>query len=315
MEKLSIDAKHQRMLELLALGASNRAIAEKMGYQEGTMRVYLHNLYKKISVANKTEAVVWYLNKGRAQLQAAAAPPPTPQATEDVLGDMALREGLYASLGVMVNFVGPFSRVWEIGQRLAGNEPAPEELPRRAQARLLWKALLEGDWAYGKRTYDADEGGMMRYQAPSDAVMLVLLLQAGGYTSAAERLATQLQQKRKSGTSISARETALITGFPTALEHEDREGIAAVVKLTAEKSTAAPLKQIAMAALFHAYRARKDPERARRAAHALWSESETARQQLRAMGDRTFGADQVPSPSRSTTKEAGIVREKAVATR
>ncbi len=315
MKELAIDAKHQRMLELLALGAPNRAIAEKMGYQEGTMRVYLHNLYKKIGVANKTEAVVWYLNKGRAQLQAAAAPPPTPQATDDVLGDMALREGLYTSLGVMVNFVGPFSRVWEVGQRLAGSEPPPEELPRRAQARLLWKALLEGDWVYGKKTYDADEGGMMRYQAPSDAVMLVLLLQAGGYTSAAERLATQLQQKRKSGTSISARETALITGFPMALEAEDREGIAAVMKLTSEKGSPAPLKQIASAALFHAYRSRKDPERARRAAHALWAESESARQQLRAMGDRTFGADAVSPPARPTARESGGVREKAVAIR
>ena len=282
MKVLSLDAKHQRMLELLALGASNRAIAEKMGYQEGTMRVYLHNLYK---------------------------------ATEDVLGDMALREGLYASLGVMVNFVGPFSRVWEIGQRLAGTEPSPDELPRRAQARLLWKALLEGDWAFGKRTFDADEGGMMRYQAPSDAVMLVLLLQAGGYTSAAERLATQLQQKRKSGTSISARETALITSFPQSLDAEDREGIAAVGKVSMEKGTPATLKQISMAALFHAYRSRKDPERARRAAHALWSESESARQQLRAMGDRTFGAEAMPQSARPAVKDAVAVREKAGATR
>ena len=315
MKALSIDAKHQRMLELLALGASNRTIAERMGYQEGTMRVYLHNLYKKISVANKTEAVVWYLNKGRAQLQAAAAPPPTPQATDDVLGDMALREGLYASLGVMVNFVGPFSRVWEIGQRLSGTEPAAEELPRRAQARHLWKALLEGDWAFGKRAFDADEGGMIRYQAPSDAVILVLLLQAGSYSSAADRLATQLQQKRKSGTSISTRETALIASMPLALESDDKEGLSALQKLTTEKGTPATLRQVSMASLFHVYRARKDPERARRTAHALWSESEAARQQLRAMGDRTFGAETTAAPSRTAPREVGVPREKAAVLR
>src|SRR5687768_4614802 len=105
-EQLSIDAKHQRMLELLALGASNRAIAEKMGYQEGTMRVYLHNLYKKIGVANKTEAVVWYLGKGKAQLAAQSAPAPVPQGTDDPLGDMAIAEGLQAPMGVMISFTG-----------------------------------------------------------------------------------------------------------------------------------------------------------------------------------------------------------------
>ena len=39
------------------------ALAKELGYQEGTMRVYLHNLYRKIGVGNKTEAVIWYLKR------------------------------------------------------------------------------------------------------------------------------------------------------------------------------------------------------------------------------------------------------------
>ena len=310
-EQLSIDAKHQRMLELLALGASNRAIAEKMGYQEGTMRVYLHNLYKKIGVANKTEAVVWYLGKGKAQLAAQSAPTPVPQGTDDLLGDMALAEGLYATLGVMVNFTGPYSRVWEIGQRMAGNDIDPGTLPQRARSRQLWKALLEGDWVFGKRLFDADEAGMLRYESPSDAVILALLLGAGGYTSACERLAAQLNQKRKSGASISAREATLIASAPAAMEADDKEGLSALQRLTGEKGANAVVKQLAMAVLFHAHRSRKDYERARKAAHAIWAEAETARQQLRAMGDRALGAE--PSPAAARTPRETAVREKALA--
>jgi DNA-binding CsgD family transcriptional regulator len=55
-----LDAKQQRMLELLAEGKRSRQIAQAMGYQEGTMRVYLHNLYRYLGVANRLEAVIWY---------------------------------------------------------------------------------------------------------------------------------------------------------------------------------------------------------------------------------------------------------------
>ena len=51
-----MDPRSERMLELLAEGASARVIAKKLGYSEGTMRVYLHNLYRAIGVRNKTEA-------------------------------------------------------------------------------------------------------------------------------------------------------------------------------------------------------------------------------------------------------------------
>lgn len=311
-EQLSIDAKHQRMLELLALGAPNRAIAQKMGYQEGTMRVYLHNLYKKIGVANKTEAVVWYLGKGKSQLAAQSAPVPVPQGTDDVLGDMALAESLYATLGVMVNFTGPYSRLWEIGQRMAGTPAMAETLPQRARARELWKALLAGDWAFGKRLFDADESGKLRYESPADAVMVAALLGAGGYTSACERLSGQLNQKRKSGASISSRESSLIAAAAKAMEFDDKEGVATLQRLTTERGANALVKQMALALVFHAHRGRKDYERARRAAHALWNEAEAVRQQLRAMGDRVLGGEAAPA-ARAPRETA--VREKAALAR
>ena len=64
MKDIVVDTRSQRMLELLAQGAGSKHIAKELGYQDGTMRVYLHNLYRKIGVANKTEAVIWYLKRG-----------------------------------------------------------------------------------------------------------------------------------------------------------------------------------------------------------------------------------------------------------
>src|ERR1700733_13423634 len=65
MKAVALEARGQRMLELLAEGASARVIARKLGYSEGTTRVYLHNLYRVIGVRNKTEAVIWHLNRTR----------------------------------------------------------------------------------------------------------------------------------------------------------------------------------------------------------------------------------------------------------
>ena len=74
MKASNIDARGEQMLELLAQGASARVVARKLGYSEGTTRVYLHNLYRAIGVRNETEAVIWHLGRTRAP-EAKAAPP------------------------------------------------------------------------------------------------------------------------------------------------------------------------------------------------------------------------------------------------
>ena len=40
----TINAKELQMLELLAQGGTSKSMALNMGYKEGTMRVYLHDL-------------------------------------------------------------------------------------------------------------------------------------------------------------------------------------------------------------------------------------------------------------------------------
>ena len=305
MKEAGLDAKNQRMLELLSQGSTSRVIARQMGYQEGTMRVYLHNLYRRIGVANKTEAVVWYLNRERAREDVKAVETAQKAGTGDLFGDMAVEEDLYTALGVMSRFVGPYGKVWEVGQKMAGEEADPKLTEKRVRARMLWRALLRGDWAYAKRAHDLDQGAGLVLDSPSEAALLVCLLLAGGYSLAADRLASRLTDKRKAGPGASARETALIRALRDALQSDDPHAFATLSKFAGDKANASS-RQTALALLFHAYKARGDLARAREAANALWSEAETARKQLVAMGERPFGGE--PSG-----KASAKVKEKAAA--
>lgn len=61
------ETKHQKlnsteceMLDLIALGFSNKEIAERMFMSEKTIRNYLSIVYEKINVKNRTEAALYY---------------------------------------------------------------------------------------------------------------------------------------------------------------------------------------------------------------------------------------------------------------
>jgi DNA-binding CsgD family transcriptional regulator len=312
-----IDAKGERMLELLSEGSPSRVIAKQMGYQEGTMRVYLHKLYKRIGVANKTEAVIWYLGRGK---QLAARPPEParairPSGSDDLIGEMAIQEDLYAALGVMSEFLGPYGRVWEIAARLNGEETDARALEQRDRSRMLWRALLRADASYGKGMYDADQGARLLLDAPLDAVLLVALLTIGGYSGAADNLLGRLSQKRRGTPGASAREIALVRSLRSAIDHGDTAAYSSLYKAAVERSSSAGFKQIAMVLLFHAYRLRKDLVRARQTANALWAEAESARRELEAMGDRPLGQDSpVPLPDKLAAKPIAA-NEKVAVTR
>ena len=305
------------MLELLSQGASAKAMARKLGYSEGTMRVYLHNLYRKIGVRNKTEAVIWHMNRARAHTPSAPVAPQTTAAREATLpagpsvGDMALAEDLYTALGAMGSFLGPYGHVWEAAVRLKGGQADEKALARRMQSRLLWRALLKGDFAYGKALYDEGIGECLLVDSPSDAVLLGALLLLGGYSSCASRLAAQLTDKRKGTPRITAREAALLRSLREAIEGAAEAGVATLHEVAAEGARAPLVRQAAMASLFHVYRMRRDLERAGSAAAAMWSEAEAARRQLEAMGVRPLPREAaLPRPSRESA-----VREKVAVAR
>lgn len=55
------------LLRLLVDGKSSKQISRSTGYHEGTVRVYLHELYKRLGVRSKTQAAVKALREGLAQ--------------------------------------------------------------------------------------------------------------------------------------------------------------------------------------------------------------------------------------------------------
>lgn len=316
----TLSARQQEMLELLSEGASTRVLARKMGYSEGTVRVYLHNLYRVLGVGNRTEAVLWQLR--RAQPPAAAAPVAAPAApicvpADESFGEVAVREGLLGALGVMESFIGPYGRLWAVGLRLKGAQIDALTDARRNLARTLWRALLAGRFEHAKRLNDEGVGLQLVADAPSEAVLMAAVLQIGGYSHASDVLAAELLRKRKPGRGVSAREASLLTSVRDAMrELDDEDALAGLYHLAAEARGNAAFRQTAIAALYYAYLARKDAQRARGTADALWAEAEASRRQLEAMGVRPLERDSaLPRPGRAVARTAAPAREKAAVER
>lgn len=291
------------MLALLAEGASTSTLARKMRHSEGTVRVYLHRLYKAIGVRNRTEAVLWQLKRGAhppgADLPVAAKPDGI---ADESFGGVALREGLHPALGIMESFLGPYGRIWQAAMRLKGAAIDPGSLARREQARLLWRALLQGDFACGKRLHDERGQQLPASASAAEGMLLALLLQIGGYSRAADQVMSRLLRKSAAGQAVSVREAQLLRAVRGAMQESAGESLASLQRLASQGSGAAVLRQIAMVALFHVSRALKDAGRARAAADALWAEAEAARSQLEAMGIRPLPR----SPAMPRSGQAGL---------
>ena len=52
------------ILRLVAVGLSNKAIAERIFVKEGTVKIHLHNIYKKLDVGNRLALTIFAQNKG-----------------------------------------------------------------------------------------------------------------------------------------------------------------------------------------------------------------------------------------------------------
>lgn len=50
---LDLTRREREILKLVASGLRNRAIAERLSVTEGTVKIHLHNIYKKLSVPNR----------------------------------------------------------------------------------------------------------------------------------------------------------------------------------------------------------------------------------------------------------------------
>ncbi len=60
----ALTAREREVLELLTEGLSNRQIAERLAVQEITIKAHLQPVYRKLGVANRTQAVTLALSAG-----------------------------------------------------------------------------------------------------------------------------------------------------------------------------------------------------------------------------------------------------------
>lgn len=57
-EKALLSPRERGLVQLVRQGLRNRDIAEKLGITEGTVKVYLHSIFEKTGVANRTELAI-----------------------------------------------------------------------------------------------------------------------------------------------------------------------------------------------------------------------------------------------------------------
>jgi DNA-binding CsgD family transcriptional regulator len=92
-----LSEREKEILRLVATGASNKEIAQQLVISPNTVKVHLRNIFAKIGVASRTEATLFALQNGYAQVPARAGEPAPsgPEAlVEAPAGAPARRSGL-----------------------------------------------------------------------------------------------------------------------------------------------------------------------------------------------------------------------------
>lgn len=59
----NLSAREEEVLDLLARGLPNAEIAGSLNVSENTVRFHLKNIYEKLNVTNRTEAVAWHFQQ------------------------------------------------------------------------------------------------------------------------------------------------------------------------------------------------------------------------------------------------------------
>jgi DNA-binding CsgD family transcriptional regulator len=253
---LELAPKELRLLELASEGMSSRLIAAAMGYQEGTIRVYLHQLYKKLGVHGKTGAAVWYLNHQQRLAEPAAAVLATSE-IQDPAARLALEEGLFVMLGAAGVCVGPAN---------AGGK-GREASEQTAEARRIWRAMLDLDLVFGKRMIER-KIHVIRELDSFAALSLWALLAIGGMTSspAVKRLLFDRRVARPSRRAVQ---------FVSALDKAVSRGGALddLLRLAFDRRSLGDARQLALVSLFHVSMDKRHLETAQRAARELWDEA------------------------------------------
>ena len=64
-----LSQREREVLEKLARGLPNAEIAAELSVSENTVRFHLKNIYEKLAVSNRTEAVAWWYRQGKGDIR------------------------------------------------------------------------------------------------------------------------------------------------------------------------------------------------------------------------------------------------------
>lgn len=59
-----LTARETEIVQLIAQGHRNRAVAERLKISDGTVKIHLHNIYKKLGVDGRLELMLWVQERG-----------------------------------------------------------------------------------------------------------------------------------------------------------------------------------------------------------------------------------------------------------
>lgn len=164
-EQPQLSEREIDILRLVATGASNKDIAQKLFISPNTVKVHLRNIFAKIGVTSRTEATLYAIRNGLVgeDFQPAApaaiveAPPPTPTVQKPsnssrhwwLIGGVGLLLALLLALGILVQ--AGIAPTLSTTQSPTGIDPSAErwrELAPLPQARKGLAAVNYEDQVY-----------------------------------------------------------------------------------------------------------------------------------------------------------------------
>jgi two-component system nitrate/nitrite response regulator NarL len=66
--KRLLTKRRRQVASLVRRGLSNRAIADRLGLSEGTVKVHLHAIYEKLDIHSRTELATTLADRGKSEL-------------------------------------------------------------------------------------------------------------------------------------------------------------------------------------------------------------------------------------------------------
>ncbi len=268
-----LSATERAMLELLCQGVTGRELASRLGYKDGTARVYLHTLYKRIGVHNKTAAARWY-SEQREGVHEIAETPIVPTS----MGAFATLYGLDRTLGAKSVFLGPHA----LGDSAMPKKPNPvtrhQDHKMAHETRALWDSFVAGQFDVGKRAFDQGMMASFFVSAHEGAILLAAHLAMGGYSASAQRARKEIMLKRSAKIGAGELEIEALTAISAAIDGKKKGACDRLVEIgdTARKKGNGALEQLVLVALIHLYRAQEANDKAEVVIGSLWGLAQRA---------------------------------------